>query len=81
MRPSRQHYGTDRLGLAAVLRATPAAVLLAGHPRPLDDELYGDWWRAERRGSAANRPGRYAVDVLRGGRPLAGQPAPFEAPG
>ena len=84
MIPPRQHHGTDRLGLAAGLRATPVSGLLSGHPHPLDDELYGDWWRAERRVfvSAANRPGRagrYAVDVLRSNRPLAGHPAPFEA--
>jgi hypothetical protein len=79
VKPPRQHCGTDRLGLAAGLRATPASVLHSGHPYPLDDELYGDWWRAVRRVSAANRPGRYAEDVLRGNRPLAGQPALFEA--
>jgi hypothetical protein len=57
-------------------------VLHSGHPHRLDDELFGDWWRAERRISAANRPGRagrYAVDVLWGNRPLAGHPALFEA--
>ena len=80
MKPRPQHHGTDRLGLAAGLRATPASVLLSGHHHPLDDELYGDWWPPERRVfvSAANRAGRagrYAAYV----RPLAGHPAPFEA--
>ena len=81
MKPPRQHGGTDHRELAAVLRATPASGLLSGHPHPLDDELNGDWWPPERRVlvSAANRPGRYAVDVLRSNRPLAGHPAPFEA--
>ena len=84
MKPRPQHCGTDPRELAADLRATPASGLLSGHPHPLDDELYGDWWPPERRVlvSAANRAGRvgrYAVDVLRGHRPLAGQPAPFEA--
>jgi hypothetical protein len=79
VKPPPQYNGTDPCELAAGLRATPASGLLSGHPHPLDDELYGDWWRAERRVSAANRPGRYAVDVLRGHRPLAGHPALFEA--
>ena len=86
MKPPPQYNGTDRRELAADLRATPASGLLSGHPHPLDDELYGDWWPPERRVpvSAANRAGRvgrYAVDVLRGHRPLAGHPALFEAHG
>ena len=81
MKPPPQYNGTDRRELAADLRATPASGLLSGHPHPLDDELYGDWWRAERRVfvSAANRAGRYVVKVLWSSRPLAGHPAPFEA--
>ena len=37
----------DHRRLAAVLRATPAAVVLSGYPSALYDELYGDWWSVD----------------------------------
>jgi len=37
----------DHERLAAVLRATPAAVVLSGYPSPLYDRLYSDWWRVD----------------------------------
>jgi DNA adenine methylase len=67
--------------LAAVLRATPAAVLLSGYPSELYAELYQarGWWRAERLVTrpTANTPGgrgAVAVEAVWSNRPLASQP-------
>lgn len=38
----------DHRRLAEVLHATPATVILSGYPSPLYDELFGDWWHADR---------------------------------
>lgn len=52
--PGASDYLTDMTGegahrrLAEALRSTPAAVILSGYPSPLYDELYGDWWQADR---------------------------------
>jgi DNA adenine methylase len=66
--------------LAAVLHATPAAVLVSGYPSPLYAELYEarGWWRAER---VVTRPtsnvpggrGALAVEAVWSNRPLASQ--------
>jgi DNA adenine methylase len=65
----------DHRELAAVLRATPAVVLLSGYPSPLYEELYGDWWRIQR---TIDRPsshvsggrGAKATEVIWANRPL-----------
>lgn len=43
--------------LAKALHSTVATVILSGYASPLYDELYGDWWTAERQinSSAGNR--------------------------
>jgi DNA adenine methylase len=61
--------------LAAVLRATPAVVLLSGYPSPLYEHLYADWWRLERtvdRPSSHTSGGRgaKATEVIWANRPL-----------
>jgi DNA adenine methylase len=61
--------------LAAVLRVTPAVVLLSGYPSDLYEELYGDWWRLKRsvdRPSSHTTGGRgpRAVEVIWANRPL-----------
>ena len=37
----------DHERLAAVLLATPAAVVLSGYPSPLYEQLYADWCRID----------------------------------
>jgi DNA adenine methylase len=67
--------------LAAVLHATPAAVLLSGYPSALYAELYeaSGWHRAERvvTRPTSNTPGgrgALAVEAVWSNRPLASQP-------
>jgi DNA adenine methylase len=66
--------------LAAVLCATPAAVLLSGYPSALYAELYEarGWWRAERvvtrpTSNVAGGRGALAVEAVWSNRPLASQ--------
>jgi len=77
-------YAVDLAGeaehraLAAVLRSTPAAVLLSGYPSGLYAELYGDWSRIQRvvarpSTSRGGRSGTPATEVIWSNRPLAGQ--------
>lgn len=71
-------HEADHRELAAVLNATPAAVLLSGYPSPLYDALYAGWQRVERRvhrpSSNAGRGERHhAVEVVWSNRPLQGQ--------
>lgn len=60
--------------LADVLRATPATVILSGWADPLyDEDLYRDWWRAERANVArASLGSGEMVEVVWSNRPLDG---------
>lgn len=53
----------DHRRLAAILRSTPATVLLSGYDSPLYDELYSDWHRTERRVLKRSSNGRSATHV------------------
>jgi DNA adenine methylase len=68
----------DHRELAESLRASPAAVLLSGYSGELYDELYGDWWRAERAVSTSiatgsGAPNGRAVEVVWSNRPITSQ--------
>ena len=72
------HAEAEHRELAAALRATPATVLLSGYPSSLYEELYGDWYRVERRVvvSTSNHYGgatRWATEALWSNRPLTEQ--------
>lgn len=61
--------------LADRARSTPATVLLSGYSSPLYDDLYGDWWRAERQVAKNANQGQYkrrgsATEVIWSNRPL-----------
>lgn len=70
----------DHQRLAAVLHASPATVLLSGYPSDLYDDLYGEWWRLQRRVLRRSSNGRssgqaHVTEVIWSNRPL--QPSLF----
>lgn len=70
----------DHRRLAAALRTSEATVLLSGYDSPLYNELYGDWYRTERRVLRRTSNGRSAtqvhcVEVIWANRPIDTQTA------